>query len=166
MFLFINSKSLLHTLTDNLIEQPYWTALLYSLIVQPYCTTLLSNLIIQPHWTALLYSLNLILLNLVSNTPCYKPRHVTIQKVNFWGGVSSDMPKGDSLHILTVKKVQKNLQAPKNMSIYYLKYSPTDGIAKISILNHFAFRGSIYLQLVLQIPYFIILQFPQKLSFF
>ena len=43
VFLFINSK-------------PYWTALLYSLIVQPYCTALLYSFIEQPYWTALLYN--------------------------------------------------------------------------------------------------------------
>ena len=35
-------------------RQPYWTALLYSLIVQPYCTTLLYSLIAQRYCTALL----------------------------------------------------------------------------------------------------------------
>ena len=46
-----------HTLTDNLIEQPYWTTLLDNLIGQPYCTALLHNLIVQPYCKALLYSL-------------------------------------------------------------------------------------------------------------
>ena len=57
MFLFINSKILHHTLTDNLIEQPYWTTLLDNLIGQPYCTALLYSLIVQPYCTTLLYSL-------------------------------------------------------------------------------------------------------------
>ena len=33
-----------HTLMDNLIEQPYLTALLDSPIAQPYCTALLDSL--------------------------------------------------------------------------------------------------------------------------
>ena len=58
-------------LIDSLIGQPYWTALLDSLIEQtyytdlildsligqPYWTDLLDSLIEQPYWTALMYSL-------------------------------------------------------------------------------------------------------------
>ena len=99
MFLFINSKILRHTLTDNLIEQPYWTtlldnlivqppyctALLYNLIVQPYCTALLYSLIGQPYWTASLDSLNLISLNSLVTPHATNQDMLLFQKSSLWG---------------------------------------------------------------------------------
>ena len=53
VFLFINSKPYWTALLYSLIVQPYCTALLYSLIEEPYCTALLDSLIVQPYCTTL-----------------------------------------------------------------------------------------------------------------
>mgnify|MGYP005726272335 CR=1 FL=1 len=89
MFLFINSKILHHTLTDNLIGQPYWTTLLDSLIVQPYCTTLLYSLIVQPYCTALLNNLivqpycTTLLYNLIVQAYCAARLYSLIER-RYW----------------------------------------------------------------------------------